>query len=114
MNFEFSKHALEQMNLRNISKEVVNEILNSPHQIKEMGDFKVYQSVEQDKKHLIRILSIQIIWFLQFTEHRKSKSTMKVKYDKETDVLYIDFSEERSRIVTKINPVLFWIMTRMV
>ena len=43
------------MSHRNIPKEVVMGILNSPLQIKEFGDYKVYQSLEPDRKHLIHI-----------------------------------------------------------
>ena len=30
-----------------------------------------------------------------FTKHQKSENTMKVKYDKEVDILYIGLSEEK-------------------
>jgi len=53
MNFEFSRHALEQMELRGISKQTVEKILANPQQIKEEDNKKVYQSII--KKYLIRI-----------------------------------------------------------
>lgn len=53
MTFEFSKHALEQMELRGISKQTVEKILADPSQIKHEDDKKVYQSIV--KNYLIRI-----------------------------------------------------------
>jgi hypothetical protein len=43
------------MDIRKISKKVVEEILIHPLQVKSQGEFKVFQSLESDKKHLIRI-----------------------------------------------------------
>lgn len=79
--FKFSNHALEQIKLRGISKEVVRKILLNPDQVVEEEGKKVYQSVQK--------LS------LQFIRHLKSRSIMKVKYDKEVDVLYISFSKNK-------------------
>ena len=53
MNFEFSKHALEQMELRGIQKGIVKKILAHPEQIKDEKGEKVYQSIVN--KYLIRI-----------------------------------------------------------
>ena len=53
MSFEFSKHALEQMELRDITKRTVEKILAHPLQIKEEDEKKVYQSIV--KNYLIRI-----------------------------------------------------------
>jgi len=55
MNFVFSKHALEQMELRSISKSIVEEILASPDQIKAEAGKIVYQSVVEKGRYLIRI-----------------------------------------------------------
>jgi Domain of unknown function (DUF4258) len=56
MNFEFSTHALEQMDLRGISKPSAEFVLSNPDQIVEDEDgIKVYQSVGEEKKYLIRI-----------------------------------------------------------
>jgi hypothetical protein len=55
MNFVFSKHALEQMELRSISKSIVEEILANPGQVKIEEDNKVYQSVVEKGRYLIRI-----------------------------------------------------------
>lgn len=55
MKFVFSKHATEQMKLRNISKNVVEKILSNPAQIKNENGKKVYQSVVDNGKYLIRI-----------------------------------------------------------
>jgi hypothetical protein len=53
MDFEFSKHALEQMELRGISKDIVKKILVKPEQIRNEDGNKVYQSMV--KEYLIRI-----------------------------------------------------------
>lgn len=53
MDFKFSKHALEQMELRGISVDTVKKILAHPEQIKTGNDHKVYQSIIGT--HLIRI-----------------------------------------------------------
>jgi len=45
MKFEFSRHALEQMALREISKSIVEKILASPEQINKERDNTVYQSI---------------------------------------------------------------------
>jgi hypothetical protein len=62
MNFVFSKHALEQMKLRNIPKNVVEKILSNPEQIKNEQGKKVYQSIVENGKYLIRI----------FVNHKKN------------------------------------------
>ncbi len=57
MKFEFSKHALAQMKLRNISKEKVESMLRNPGQIITQGKNKIYQSIiteNPDEKYLIR------------------------------------------------------------
>jgi hypothetical protein len=53
--FEFSKHALEQMESRGIDREEVEQILNHPEQTKTEEGLKVFQSLTKDKEHLIRI-----------------------------------------------------------
>ena len=55
MRFEFTRHALEQMELRQISKEVVENIMTNPNQTLHQDGSKVYQSITEDKKYLIRI-----------------------------------------------------------
>jgi hypothetical protein len=58
MKFTFSKHALEQMELRKIPKEIVLQILNKPEQITEEDGNKIYQSIVKQKgeaNYLIRI-----------------------------------------------------------
>lgn len=55
MSFFFSKHALEQMELRGISKDVVKKILANPEQIKYEAGEKIYQSIIEDGNYLIRI-----------------------------------------------------------
>ena len=57
MEFVFSNHALLQMKLRQISKSMVERILENPEQIIKENGHKVYQSVVliNKKKYLIRI-----------------------------------------------------------
>lgn len=58
MDFVFSKHALEQMSLRNIQKSEVLSVLNCPGQILNNAGYKVYQSVVNYKgegSYLLRI-----------------------------------------------------------
>ena len=45
MSFIFSNHALEQMQLRQISRSIVEKILEKPHQISKEKDASVYQSI---------------------------------------------------------------------
>ncbi|QMW02344.1 DUF4258 domain-containing protein [Spirosoma foliorum] len=56
--FELSKHALEQIELRNLTLEMVDSVLSAPDSIFEEGDGqKIYQGVvERDTKdYLLRI-----------------------------------------------------------
>jgi Domain of unknown function (DUF4258) len=53
MNFVFSKHALEQMELRGISKTLVEQIVEKPLLTKEEDGLKIYQSIIDD--YLFRI-----------------------------------------------------------
>ena len=57
MKFEFSKHAIEQMEIRKISKDFVEKILEQPEQISDKKETKVYQSrvTEGNKTYLIRV-----------------------------------------------------------
>jgi uncharacterized protein YpmB len=57
MNFEFSKHALEQMRERRINIAIAEKILTSPDQILTENDKKIYQSIVgmEGKNYLIRI-----------------------------------------------------------
>ncbi|MBX2905978.1 MAG: DUF4258 domain-containing protein [Taibaiella sp.] len=57
MKIEFSRHALEQMELRDISMEMVRFVLNKPAQVIREDNNVIYQSVvEQDNhKYLVRI-----------------------------------------------------------
>lgn len=70
MNFILSKHALEQMHLRGISKADVMEILSNPQQIKEDEGKMVYQSIVDKGKHLIRI----------FVNHKKNPKAVRTVY----------------------------------
>ena len=70
MNFILSKHAQEQMNLGGISKSTFMLILNDPDQIKEEEGKKVYQSVIENRKYLIRI----------FVNHKKNPKVVVTVY----------------------------------
>jgi hypothetical protein len=55
--FDFSKHALEQMLLRDISVHIVEKVLKNPDEIIDDNDKRIYQSVISfdDMRYLIRI-----------------------------------------------------------
>lgn len=53
MRFAFSKHAIEQMELRGIPKNVVEQILAHPEEIRNEEDKKGYQSIVDN--YLIRV-----------------------------------------------------------
>ena len=57
MNIVISKHALEQMELRQIDLQLVNNILANPDEVLVIGEKTVFQSIvtEQGKSYLIRI-----------------------------------------------------------
>ena len=45
MSFIFSKHALEQIDLRGLSKTIVEEVLSKPDEIIIQDEITIYQSV---------------------------------------------------------------------
>ena len=57
MKFKFSNHALEQIQLRQISRKTVDKILAKPEQTKRETGKTIYQSVVMlsGKKYLFRI-----------------------------------------------------------
>ena len=57
MDYIFSRHSLEQIELRNISKKQVREILINPDEVLDYNRKKVFQSIiiSQERKYLIRI-----------------------------------------------------------
>jgi hypothetical protein len=58
MNFIFSIHAEEQIIRRNISKELILQILNKPNQVISRTGKDIYQSIvtfEDNKKYLVRV-----------------------------------------------------------
>jgi hypothetical protein len=58
MNYLFSQHALKQMTLRCISKEIVNNTLLAPDQTIAQDDLMVYQSIfsdQEEQRFLIRV-----------------------------------------------------------
>ena len=100
MKFEFSKHASEQMERRDISRAIVEEILNAPDHVVLEDDKKIYHSVVSAEGKIYLIISSLIttkiqIWLSRFIKHQKSASIMKVKYDKDVDVLYLLFSDNK-------------------
>lgn len=57
--FIFSKHAIEQMENRNISMEIVLEILEAPKEIISENEQSIYQSIvpfDSGKEYLVRII----------------------------------------------------------
>lgn len=75
--FTFSSHAQEQMKNRNISREVVNSVLNNPADILTEQGKKIYQSIvnfEGEGVYLIRVfVNIEKIPFHVITVYRTSK-----------------------------------------
>ncbi len=57
MSYVISNHAREQLALRGISEDMVTQIMDTPDQVIELDDKKVYQSVisEGGRQYLIRI-----------------------------------------------------------
>lgn len=57
MQYEFSKHALEQIEKRNIAIDVVEKILGYPQQIIRLPDYTIYQSIIKFEKgeFLVRV-----------------------------------------------------------
>ncbi len=72
MSFIFSNHALEQMRLRQISRSIVEKILEKPQQIIKENDTLIYQSIVliARKNYLIRI----------FINHRKKPNVVITVY----------------------------------
>lgn len=56
MSIVFSKHALEQMRVRGISRQSVIETLEHPDKIIENDDTVTYQKVIDDGVHLLRVI----------------------------------------------------------
>jgi hypothetical protein len=58
MNFVYSQHALEQIELRGLAKSILDEVLNAPSTIVKQDDVvTVYQKlvIEEDKIYLYRV-----------------------------------------------------------
>ena len=58
MDYQFSNHALDQMQLRGISEDAVKEILRNPGQRKEEDDLTVFQSIiksNNEEPFLVRV-----------------------------------------------------------
>lgn len=57
MEYNFSKHALEQMELRKISEDTVKKIMDKPEQIIEQNGKKIYQSIIKtgSQEYLLRV-----------------------------------------------------------
>jgi hypothetical protein len=76
--FIFSKHAIEQMNRRNISMEIALEVLKNPKEIIEDNEQKIYQSIftftKDAKEYLVRIfVNTSKNPMVVFTLYRTSK-----------------------------------------
>jgi len=58
MKYEYSKHAIEQIERRNISRTIIDEVIDRPDKIlKHDNCLKVFQSVieEKENKYLYRV-----------------------------------------------------------
>lgn len=58
MNFVYSQHALEQIELRGLTKSILDQVLNAPSSIVKQDDMvAVYQKlvIETDKIYLYRV-----------------------------------------------------------
>ena len=76
MGFEISKHALEQMETRGISKSTVQETLQNPQQTIFEDDYTVYQTIIKfdNKDYLIRVfLNEKVNPFKVITVYKTSK-----------------------------------------
>ena len=69
-SFKLSRHALDQMQLRNISEKIVYDILLNPDQIRLEDEKKVYQSIVENGRSLIRI----------FVNHKKNPKVVVTVY----------------------------------
>ncbi len=58
MKYEFSKHALDQLEARAIAKGIVQEILQNPQQVIIESGYTVYQSITKfdGRDYLIRVI----------------------------------------------------------
>ena len=77
MNFEFSKHALEQMIIRDVSKDIVMKVLENPDEIKQEDGMSIYQSIIpylDEGNYLIRVfVNSNKIPYLIVTVYKTSK-----------------------------------------
>jgi hypothetical protein len=58
MKYLFSQHAIEQMRIRGISREIIEIILSEPDQTVEQDNLKIFQSITHDlekQRFLIRV-----------------------------------------------------------
>lgn len=70
IGYKFSKHSLEQMELRSISKELVKKVLLNPDQVNAEDGKRVYQSIVENGHSLIRI----------FVNHKKEPKVIITVY----------------------------------
>lgn len=76
MEFEFSAHALEQMERREISKTIIEKILQNPQQTISETGYTVYQTIIKfdDKDYLVRVfLNESVTPFKIITVYKTSK-----------------------------------------
>jgi len=57
MNYVFSRHALEQLKIRNIQESIVEEIVENPEKIIDYDEcIKIYQAIiKSEKSFLVRV-----------------------------------------------------------
>lgn len=77
MTFEYSKHAIEQMLLRDIPPEIVEEVVSNPDLITPQDEKKIYQKMitfPNGKNYSVRVfLNVQKVPPLVVTVYRTSK-----------------------------------------
>jgi hypothetical protein len=70
----FSKHALEQMELRGIFKTEVIAVIKNPQQVKKENGKKVFQSVIENGNYLMRIfVNDKVVPAIIITVYKTSK-----------------------------------------
>lgn len=101
--YSLSDHAEQQIRRRGLTHEIVFDVLANPDQEIKLDESKtIYQKIiywqPESKNYLIRVivnLEKILSWSLPHIRHPKSTNIMKVKYNKEVDVVSIIFSDEQ-------------------
>jgi len=79
MNVNYSNHAIEEMDKRDISKDIIDSIMQNPEQVIEQGNFEIFQSKTEinNRIFVIRVItkkqenSIKIITVYKTTKIKK-------------------------------------------